>query len=195
MLKISRRNTIFLLFLILVISIFFRFYKLNEIPSALHVDVAINGFNAFDVIESGNFKVFYPDNNGREGLFINLIALSFLIFSPSVLAIKGLAALFGVFTVFGVYLLTRQLFKYIGKEEKINLNILVRQEKNSSSEIEYLIAVCSKIVPIEVKAGTIGKLKSLKIFQTEKNIPLGLRISQAPLSFNNGVLSLPFYFL
>jgi len=116
MLSFSKRNKIILLLLILAIAVFFRFYKLSEIPPGLYPDVAINGVNALDAIKTGNYKVFYPENNGREGLFMNLIAVSFMIFGPSVWAIKIVAALFGIFTVLGTFLLARQLFKYLNSD-------------------------------------------------------------------------------
>jgi len=130
MLSSPKRYKIILLLLILAIAVFFRFYKLAEIPPALYPDVAMNGTNALDAIKTGDpvkfitsfgttgqgFKVFYPENNGREGLFMNLIAASFLTFGASVWAIKFVAALFGIFTVFGTYLLTRRLFKYFGTD-------------------------------------------------------------------------------
>ena len=45
----------------------------------------------------------------------------------------------------------------------------------------------SKIVPIEVKAGAIGSLRSLKLFLNEKKIPLGVRISALPFSSDPAV--------
>jgi len=113
MLSISKRNKIILLLLILAIAVFFRFYKLAEIPPGLYPDVAMNGVNALDAIKTGDFKVFYPENNGREGLFINLIAVSFLTFGASIWAIKIVAVLFGILTVLGTYLLTKELFSYL----------------------------------------------------------------------------------
>lgn len=50
-----------------------------------------------------------------------------------------------------------------------------------------------KIIPIEVKAGATGRLKSLKLFMQEKNSAIGMRISQQPLSYIDKILSLPLY--
>lgn len=58
-----------------------------------------------------------------------------------------------------------------------------------------MIQAKSKIVPIEVKAGTTGSLKSLVQFLQEKQAPLGVRISEHPLSFHERVLSIPFYLI
>jgi 4-amino-4-deoxy-L-arabinose transferase-like glycosyltransferase len=124
MLTVSKRTKIILLVLILAIAVFFRLYKLAEIPPALYPDVAINGNDALDAIKT-DYKVFYPENNGREGLFMNLIAASFLTFGVSVWAIKIVAALFGIFTVLGMYLLTRQLFKYLGNSSNSDIVALL----------------------------------------------------------------------
>jgi len=108
---VAKKKEIIILLIILAIAAFFRFFELADIPPGLYPDVAINGNDALDALKTGDFKVFYPENNGREGLFINLIALSFLIFGPSILAIKIVAAVIGILTVFGLYLLTKELFK------------------------------------------------------------------------------------
>lgn len=89
----------------------------------------------------------------------------------------------------------QELLAYLGKEEANNLFSWVRPEKSSSAEVDYLIAMDSQIIPIEVKSGAIGSLRSLKIFLEEKNLFLGLRISENPISFNNKILSIPFYMI
>jgi 4-amino-4-deoxy-L-arabinose transferase-like glycosyltransferase len=99
------------LFLILILAGFFRFWKLEEIPPGLYPDVAINGNEAFFSLKNKDFKVFYPENYGREGLMIWLIALSFKIFGVSIFSIRIVAATIGVLTVLGLYLLTKELFR------------------------------------------------------------------------------------
>lgn len=44
-----------------------------------------------------------------------------------------------------------------------------------------------------LSAGKTGRLRSLKQFMTEYDCPLGVRISQAPMSFQHGILSVPLY--
>lgn len=51
------------------------------------------------------------------------------------------------------------------------------------------------IIPIEVKAGTTGRLKSMQLFLQEKQLALGLRISALPLGREGAILSLPFYMI
>ncbi len=62
-----------------------------------------------------------------------------------------------------------------------------------SAEVDYLIAHKGIIYPIEVKAGKSGRLKSLHLFIKEKKAPFGIKISQEPLGWNDGILSVPFY--
>ncbi|MFA6352700.1 MAG: hypothetical protein WCW90_00415, partial [Candidatus Paceibacterota bacterium] len=60
--------------ILIIISVFFRFYNLNTTPPGLYPDEAMNGNNALESIATGDYKIFYPENNGREGLFINIQA-------------------------------------------------------------------------------------------------------------------------
>ena len=66
-------------------------------------------------------------------------------------------------------------------------------EKNSKAEVDFLTVIGSKILPVEVKAGKTGTLKSLKLFLQEHNSPLGIRFSQQELSFHDKILSIPIY--
>lgn len=57
-----------------------------------------------------------------------------------------------------------------------------RPNKSSTAEVDYLISCAGRVVPIEVKAGTTGRLKSLQMFVHEKGAPIALR-------FNSGLPS------
>ncbi|MCL2440173.1 MAG: AAA family ATPase [Treponema sp.] len=52
-----------------------------------------------------------------------------------------------------------------------------REKAQSSAQIDYLIQKGSSIIPIEVKSGTQGGMKSLQIFMKEKDIKRGVRTS------------------
>jgi len=90
--------------------------------------------------------------------------------------------------------------------KKPELHYWVREAKSSSAEVDYVISVGTRIVPIEVKAGKTGSLKSLHQFVREKNANLCVRINSAPPSILQAshivpggqkvgyqLLSLPFY--
>jgi predicted AAA+ superfamily ATPase len=81
-----------------------------------------------------------------------------------------------------------------------------REEKGSSAEIDYLIEHEKLVVPIEVKSGSTGSLKSLHLFMNLKNLPIALRINNdlpsiTPVRIKNAdktevsytLLSIPFY--
>ncbi len=55
------------------------------------------------------------------------------------------------------------------------LNYWVRQAKTSNAEVDYVVSRGPLIVPVEVKSGRSGALKSLQQFVTRKNISLAVR--------------------
>lgn len=82
----------------------------------------------------------------------------------------------------------------------------VREQRSSSAEVDYVIAGEQYVVPIEVKAGKSGSLKSLHLFLKEKPSTLAVRFNadkpstlQDSHTLDNGqqkdytLLSLPLY--
>jgi len=82
----------------------------------------------------------------------------------------------------------------------------VREAKSSSAEVDYVIQVGTRIVPIEVKAGSTGRLRSLHVMVAEKKLDLAVRVSSEPLQLTRvstvgsagnarqfWLLSIPFY--
>ena len=63
--------------------------------------------------------------------------------------------------------------------KKPDLFYWVREAKSSSAEVDYIISSGSKIIPVEVKAGKTGRLKSLHQFIKEKRVDSAVRISLA----------------
>ncbi|MEK9173797.1 MAG: glycosyltransferase family 39 protein [Patescibacteria group bacterium] len=100
----------FALTLIILGALFARSYHISSIPSGLYPDEAVNAVDALSAINSGNYQLFYPNNYGREGLFINLQALSLKTFGYTVGALKLWSIIFGTLTVLGTYFLGRELF-------------------------------------------------------------------------------------
>jgi uncharacterized protein len=70
-----------------------------------------------------------------------------------------------------------------------------KEEPGATREVDYVTQMDFRIVPIEVKAGKDGHLKSLKTFIDEKKIDLGVMISQAPLEKREKIFYLPFYLI
>ncbi len=83
-----------------------------------------------------------------------------------------------------------------------------RGKKGSEAEIDYIIQHENQVIPLEVKAGTTGTLKSLHQFVKEKKKTIAIRINSdvprlGPIHVKNplgssieyNLLSLPFYLL
>lgn len=103
--------SLFLAF-VLILAFFVRVWNIDQVPAGIYPDEAVNGIDAYRVITGQQpFAWFYPDNQGREGLFMNLIILSFSVFGITVLGLKFWSILFGVLTVLGTYLLTKELYR------------------------------------------------------------------------------------
>jgi hypothetical protein len=87
----------------------------------------------------------------------------------------------------------QELLAYSPAYEDASLFFWQREHRGSQAEVDYLCSIDGTVVPIEVKAGKTGRLRSLKQFMSDYGRALGVRISQAPLSFAEGVLSVPLY--
>ncbi len=70
-----------------------------------------------------------------------------------------------------------------------------RDRTGSKAEVDFVMNISGIIVPIEVKAGSVGRLKSLCVLMEERGLPLGVKVSSAPLSLTRRVLNIPFYLL
>ncbi|MEK9168588.1 MAG: glycosyltransferase family 39 protein [Patescibacteria group bacterium] len=115
-----------ILITIIIIASFLRLYNIAELPPGLYPDEAMNGNNALEALSpNGQFKWFYPENNGREGLFMNIQALSIALFGNFPWALRIVSAIFGILTVLGLYLCVKELINYASTKinEKIKNNI------------------------------------------------------------------------
>lgn len=83
-----------------------------------------------------------------------------------------------------------------------SLNFWVREKPGSSAEIDYVWPFEGKLIPIEVKSGTEGKLKSLHLYMDKVQHQMALRfyageINITEVVISNGkkyrLLSLPYY--
>ena len=87
----------------------------------------------------------------------------------------------------------QELLANMAPDTSPSLHYWHREAKGSEAEVDFLITHHDKIYPVEVKAGSTGSLRSARLFMSEKNADFTIRVSQHPLSFYDGVLSVPFY--
>jgi len=82
------------------------------------------------------------------------------------------------------------------------IHFWTREKKESSAEVDYILPWQGNLIPIEVKSGTIGKLRSLHQFMDQVPHSIAVRVWQGAFSIEkarttNGkeftLLNLPFY--
>ena len=100
------------LILIIALAVFFRFrfWQFTSIPPGLYQDEAMNGADALASLNSGEYKVFYTNNNGREGMIMWLDALAIKLFGTEPWVLRLFPAIAGVLAVLGLYFLAKELF-------------------------------------------------------------------------------------
>jgi predicted AAA+ superfamily ATPase len=77
--------------------------------------------------------------------------------------------------------------QFVGQEMMITQNsdlyYWARQARGSTAEVDYLAVIDGNIIPIEVKSGAAGRLRSLHLLlKSYPNCPFGLVFSSAPYS-------------
>jgi dolichyl-phosphate-mannose-protein mannosyltransferase len=108
--RFSTRRTLLVFALTFAVAILFRFAALDRIPPGVFSDEALNGNEGFRAQRTGDYRIFYSANNGREGLWINLIGLSESVFGLNQFGLRFCSAVVGSLTVLAVFLLARELF-------------------------------------------------------------------------------------
>ena len=68
-----------------------------------------------------------------------------------------------------------------------------RKAKSSTAELDYLIEKDAHVVPLEIKSGPTGRLKSMHMFIEKFNCEKAIKISQAPFDNGNPIISIPLY--
>ena len=71
------------------------------------------------------------------------------------------------------------------------LHYWAREARNASAELDFVVAVGNRVVPVEVKAGATGSLRSLQQFVREKSADIALRFNADPPSLLRESRKLP----
>jgi len=142
-----------------------------------------NGIPIHSEIDLKKFKVFFFD----IGLAQRILNLDFrpLMLNPDISQINN-GAIAELFTA-------QELTAYSNPREENYLHYWHREAKSSNAEIDFVIEQNGNVIPIEIKSGPVGKMRSLKLFMESKKAVCGVKISTYPFSFFNNVQSIPFY--
>ena len=89
----------------------------------------------------------------------------------------------------------QELLAYSDRYREPKLYYWERDKQSSQAEVDYIIHYDAQLYPLEVKAGKSGRLRSIQVFLNEKGLELGIQVSPNPLSFQNRIISIPFYLI
>jgi predicted AAA+ superfamily ATPase len=68
-----------------------------------------------------------------------------------------------------------------------------REKAQAKAQIDFVIQKHDKIIPVEVKSGTIGKMQSMHRFLKEKHCPYGIRTSLENFAKYDNIIVVPLY--
>lgn len=124
----SKLNKI-LLFLVLVLAFFLRFYRLNEVPAGFHQDEVSQAYNAFAIATTGHDRygevmpiLFRSFGSYQPSVYTYLSTIPVTIFGNTIFAARFLSAICGVGVVLFAYLILVSLVK---SEKKYLLGLVV----------------------------------------------------------------------
>lgn len=120
----TKKLSFLLFFLIFVLGLFLRFYKLGQIPPALDWDEASLGYNAYTLLNTGKdeYGNSWPIsirsfNDYKAPIYVYLSLLPIKIFGLNEFSVRFVSAFFGSLTIIFTYL----LFKKISQGEFLGL--------------------------------------------------------------------------
>jgi uncharacterized protein len=125
-----------------------------------------NGVPLGAEMDERNFKVLYMD----VGLMCSALHLSLLDLRREDLSLVSDGAIAEQF-------IGQHLLYSCAWYETPNLHYWMREAKSAAAEVDYVVSQGQQIVPVEIKAGTPGSLKSLQRFLLEKKRSFGLRLN------------------
>lgn len=74
---------------------------------------------------------------------------------------------------------------------KDHLHFWLRESKGAEAELDYVLQYGTRIIPVEVKAGASGTLRSLHSFMAEKGLTTGVRFDLNAPSIQNIDINVP----
>ena len=88
-----------------------------------------------------------------------------------------------------------ELIKYNNTKRRPELFYWENTDKGTTSEVDYILSRDMKVLPMEVKSGTSGKMKSLRLFMQKKQLTRAIRCSMENFSRleNDGIDIIPLY--
>jgi hypothetical protein len=106
--RVRVRWQLLLLAGIVGVAVFFRFFRFTQFPPGLWYDEAINGTDAFSIIDHDHLTVWRTSNFGHSTVYFYLLIVSFKAFGYTLFAFRIVPALAGLAAVVAFYPLARR---------------------------------------------------------------------------------------
>lgn len=108
-----------ILILTIAIGAFLRLWMLSSVPNGLTWDEAAIGYNAYSILKTGRDEfgkflpiIFKSFGDYKPGAYIYLTVPSVAIFGLSEFAVRFPSALAGILAIWGIYLLSKEIFSH-----------------------------------------------------------------------------------
>lgn len=129
---------------IILLSFILRFYQLTSLPPGLDWDEVSNAYNGYSILKTGkdefsqSFPILFRAYDGYvPPVLIYLNSISAFLFGLNEFSARMPNALLGTLTVFGIYLLTKELFK------KSNFQLSIFHSQLSLAHLSALMLAIS----------------------------------------------------
>ncbi|MCK4607893.1 MAG: DUF4143 domain-containing protein, partial [Gammaproteobacteria bacterium] len=91
-------------------------------------------------------------------------------------------------------LVAQELIAYTNIKSAQDLYYWHREAKSSNAELDFLVTKDADIIPVEVKSGATGSMRSMQLFlESHPNSPHGLKISEGLFAVHNNIQEIPLY--
>ncbi|KKT55404.1 MAG: Glycosyl transferase family 39 [Microgenomates group bacterium GW2011_GWC1_44_23] len=117
-----------LLILALILGTVLRLYQLGSLPNALTWDEAALGYNAYSIIKTGRDEfgkflpiIFKSFGDFKPGLYVYLAIPPIAVLGLTEFAVRLPSALAGILAIYGIFLLTNELFSKKSKPKNQEL--------------------------------------------------------------------------
>jgi hypothetical protein len=99
-----------LILIVLLLSTWLRLWRLTSAPPGFYADEAYNAMDTIWMLDSHSFPIFFPGNNGREPMFLYLVAFVFSVLGAIPFTIRLTSVFIGLLTIALVYRWVSRLF-------------------------------------------------------------------------------------
>lgn len=144
-----------ILFAIIAIAIFFRFFNLSGVPPQPTVDEVSIGYNAYSILKTGGdeYGTKFPIllrayDDYRPALYVYLVIPFVALFDLSILAVRLPSVILSTLSVIAVYFLMRELFR---SKEKSHFSL-----QDPASSVPLLTSLLLAISPWHIYISRLG---------------------------------------